>query len=738
MSFLYPLFLAGVAAIGLPILAHMIRSKTRKRMAFSSLMFVPVTLPRFRNRSRIEHLLLLILRCVVLLLVVLAFSRPFFPRPVGETRARPAKRIAVLIDTSASMRRSGLWTQAVGHVRSVLQQAGPADRLCVMSFDRDTRTVMGFEQWQELEPARRVAVTAEHVSRLSPGWASTNLGNALVAAAEAIEEDEVNDSRPQGLPTRQVVLISDLQTGASLEALHTYQWPKGTQLIVKLVKCPGTTNAAMELMADQSGFGAADSGDGLGVRITNSSDAATQRFQLSWARQTPENAASESGSVYVPPGRSVVVRAPRRKENSTADRLVLTGDDHDFDNYLYVAPPLRQHVNVLYIGPDEPNDSEGMLYYVRKAFAAAGPLQPLVVWRPADRAVAPADIDAADFIIAAVSVPAENVASLRRYLQSGRTLLLVADSAGTVATLAELIGIDGLESDPADPDRYAMLGRIEFKHPLMAPFSEPRFGDFTRIHFWKYRRIDVAHCPGARVIAWFDNSDASQGRQEDPAWLEIPVGRGLLLAWTCGWRPSDSDLALSSKFVPLFYSILEYSGVLKDRRLHYFVGDHVPVPRRMAPGSPMLTIRRPDNSTMSLSAARQSFTQTDLPGFYTVELPRASSGADTTGSAKVGAEAGYTVGVGRVFAVNLPSQESRTAPMPIEDIERLGVSLESSSNPAVERTERARRRASVFEMEDEQGIWRWVLVAAFIVLLSEIWLGGRLARQARLAHGEQR
>ncbi|UCG48348.1 MAG: BatA domain-containing protein, partial [Phycisphaerales bacterium] len=127
MSFLYPLLLAGVAAIGLPILAHMIRSKARKRVEFSSLMFVPVTLPRFSKRSRIEHVLLLILRCAVFCLLAFAFSRPFFKQAPTENPTGLAKRTALLIDTSASMRRAGLWGGALGEARSVLKDAGPAD-----------------------------------------------------------------------------------------------------------------------------------------------------------------------------------------------------------------------------------------------------------------------------------------------------------------------------------------------------------------------------------------------------------------------------------------------------------------------------------------------------------------------------------------------------------------------------------------------------------------------------------
>jgi len=144
MSLLYPLFLAGIAAVALPILLHMIRRHTRERVTFSSLMFLHPTLPRFRSRSRLEHVLLLIVRCAVLCLLAFAFARPFLRQPAAAGPADVGRRAVLLIDTSASMQRADLWARALDEAKSVLNDAKPADRVCVMSFDQGTRTLIGF------------------------------------------------------------------------------------------------------------------------------------------------------------------------------------------------------------------------------------------------------------------------------------------------------------------------------------------------------------------------------------------------------------------------------------------------------------------------------------------------------------------------------------------------------------------------------------------------------------------
>jgi hypothetical protein len=702
MSFLYPLFLAGAAAVALPIVLHLIRRHTRKRVTFSSLMFLHTTAPRFKSRSRLEHISLLVLRCLVLCLLAFAFARPFLRRPALADNARPGKRTVLLVDASASMRRAGLWARTIDEARLVLEDAGPSDRVCVMSFDRDTHTLIGFEQWATMDPARRASIANQELSRLAPGWAFTNVGHALVTAAEAIEDDEANDEQGT-LGERRVALISDLQRGSNLEGLLAYEWPERTELIVRAIPCRGTTNASLQLVTSRDYPASFGRGDLPDIRVSNSPDADKDRFRLSWAAEAGADAPGGTMDIYVPPGHSVVLRPPALPNRPAAAKLVLGGDDHDFDNALYLAPRLQQQVNVLYVGSDDPNDTRQMLYYLRQVFGADEIRAARVISRPGSEPFGAGEVETAHLVIVADTLNQQNIPPLRRHLESGGTLLLVMRSAETRA-LSELAGMDGLDAQEAEVGTYAMLDRIEFSHPWLKPFSDPRFGDFTRIHFWKYRRIDIAAWSQAKVLAWFDSGD--------PAWLELPVGTGVLLVWTSGWHPSDSDLALSSKFVPLLHSALEYGGTPAQRQSQYFVGDPVPLPS----GSPDLQIRKPDGSIAHPDAGRQTFTQTDMPGIYTVIAPAGD----------------------RPFAVNLPPGESRTEPMPIEDFEKLGVSLQPVSDIDAAQPSAAgittesgggpsrAAHSSFTEMESEQKLWRWVLAATFALLLIEIWLAGWL------------
>ena len=82
------------------------------------------------------------------------------------------------------------------------------------------------------------------------------------------------------------------------------------------------------------------------------------------------------------------------------------------------------------------------------------------------------------------------------------------------------------------------------------------------------------------------------------------------------------------------------------------------------------------------------------------------------------------------IAVNLPLDESKTAPLGPEVLETLGVRLvkdeaaASASETAVDS-----RSLLMRELEARQQLWRWCIFAALGVVIVESWYAGRTARR---------
>ena len=112
MWFLNPFFWLGVAAIGAPILVHLVRRTRARRIEFPALTFVRQVPQRTIRRRTFRNRLLLILRCLAILLIVIAFTRPFFTRRSAAKDSGAAGGTVILIDSSLSMRREQMFASA--------------------------------------------------------------------------------------------------------------------------------------------------------------------------------------------------------------------------------------------------------------------------------------------------------------------------------------------------------------------------------------------------------------------------------------------------------------------------------------------------------------------------------------------------------------------------------------------------------------------------------------------------
>lgn len=694
MNFLAPLFLIGGLALAAPVIFHLIRQTTKERKIFSSLMFLLPTPPRLSRRSRLQDILLLLLRCLALALLAVGFSRPFLKEPpLDSPTGEQPKRIVVLVDVSASMRRDGVWSAARDRAEAALRRAGPADEVALFTFERAATPLVSFEEWNRTAAGDRAAFASARLAVVTPGWGGTHLGNALITAAEALAETD--GKRAKG--PRQIVLVSDLQTGSRLDALQAYEWPKGVELLVETVKAHNATNAGLQLVADSADSAAAATTT-VRVRVSNSADSKREQFKLGWGRT--DGAGDFVGAaidVYVPPGQSRVVAVPVPKNSPGLDRIVLRGDDEDFDNTVFVIPPAQQKLSVLWLGGAAPDDPRRSLFFLRRALSDSPRLAVSVVSHAPTAPLLADEVAAATLIFIAEPLPPAQTAALREQALAGKTIVFAPESAAASPTLAALLGRESLSFEEIRPTGYAMFAEIDFQHPLFAAFADPRFSDFTKIHIWKYRKLDPAAIPGAHVVARFDSGD--------PALVEAPLGKGRLIVLTTGWQPDDSQLGVSSKFVPLIYSLIELGGGIAAPPAQWFVGDAVPLPAGAA-----VTIRGPGSAVgTALPADVKSFTQTAQPGIY--ELAAA--------------------GRPQRFAVNLDANESRTAALAPDELERLGVPVALHAVVAPP-TPESKILLQASEAENRQKLWRWFIAATLAVLLVESALAGWTARRQNL------
>ena len=328
----------------------------------------------------------------------------------------------MLLDTSASMRREDLWPQARAKAEQLLRAATPVDSVALMTFDQRVHPLLNFEQWNSLGSGDRVSSSIQLLNQVAPTWQGTHLGNALISAVEALED--VNGREKDTTGVRQVVVISDLQEGAHLDGLQGYEWPRGIEFILEPVKPKKPANAGLQLVMEREESDLAAPDAPPRVRVSNSADSNREQFKLGW--QPSGDAAFVGGAidVYVPPGQNSIFQAPPIPSGLREQRLSLVGDDHDFDNALYVVPPRAEQIPVLYLGDESPRDSTQPLYYLRRAFQQTRMQAVQILIRTNGAPVMATNLSVAQLAIVSESMNDELTKLARQLLDAGKTVVL--------------------------------------------------------------------------------------------------------------------------------------------------------------------------------------------------------------------------------------------------------------------------------------------------------------------------
>lgn len=103
MSLLSPAMLAGLVALAIPVLAHLLGRETPKRIPFAAMRFLPAVEPVVSRRRTLRDLPLLLVRLLALALLVLVLARPATTRDDEVTVFADAHDAVFLLDNSRSM-----------------------------------------------------------------------------------------------------------------------------------------------------------------------------------------------------------------------------------------------------------------------------------------------------------------------------------------------------------------------------------------------------------------------------------------------------------------------------------------------------------------------------------------------------------------------------------------------------------------------------------------------------------
>ena len=201
MSFVAPLFLAGLLMIGLPFWLHRLQTQSSERKPFSSAMLLETARQQVHVRKKLKYLLLLAMRVLLLALVAFAFARPFITVPPEIVEATEAGTHLVVVDTSVSMSRAGVPGQAENEIRRAID-AAPGDALVQLLAVDGSLHVLGDLTNDKTVPRARASDIEFTALRLDFGEAMSAVERFASSVPPPVTLHFISDFQASGMPAR--------------------------------------------------------------------------------------------------------------------------------------------------------------------------------------------------------------------------------------------------------------------------------------------------------------------------------------------------------------------------------------------------------------------------------------------------------------------------------------------------------------------------------------------------------
>ncbi len=127
-SFLNIGILVGLISVSIPFLIHLFAKKKQKKIHFSTLRFLKILQPQKLRRIQLKQILLMLIRSLIILFLILGFSRPVCKKSASINRSNASSVMSLIIDRSLSLKRNGMREELKRNLHSAVDMMKPNDR----------------------------------------------------------------------------------------------------------------------------------------------------------------------------------------------------------------------------------------------------------------------------------------------------------------------------------------------------------------------------------------------------------------------------------------------------------------------------------------------------------------------------------------------------------------------------------------------------------------------------------
>lgn len=680
MAFLNPAFLGLLGLVGIPLLIHLIRRRKLRVVQWAAMEFLLQSQKKQKKRLRIEELILLALRMIIVALAVMAFARPVLRAGIPLFSQNARVYSIIVLDNSYSMDHRG------PDGRSSFERAQDAiqDMLTKVLKDGDSVSVVLASD----KPYSLVGVPSYDLKMIGRRIAGARVGDRTsdyLVTAQAVNRM----LRASKSTIKEVYWFSDDQETAwessKKDSAHTVWQELGKEAMLVWVSTGAPAadrgNLAVETPTLGRELVTPRLPSRIESRIFNFSSHSKDDLLVNLVL---DGKPAGSTRVAVPAGGSALARflpliatpGTHTGAISIADSAHVDGLERD--NSAPFVIRCRQSIKVLLQDLKPTNDpSKSESFYLLNAMAPGGAeesLAPKLREGPGFGNTSLRDYDA--IVLTGVSaLNASDTRVLTDYIKAGGGLLLFPGPETDARRVNADFGAAGLlpatlgtKRTVADDDAIT-INPATAQHPAVALFKDTSAIDISSARFKTFYPLepvsDDVDASSIRVMMRFSNGE--------PALVERKVGMGHVVIAASSAGANWSQLPLKPAFVPFVYQLLSYlgQGAVSHRNLRQDEPLFLSLPLTDANRS--VRIADPDHKVASQNSVLDSrgvtftYSATSRAGVYTVAVP----GSNTSDAFAVGlntAESNLTAGdpATAISASGVPSAKFTVAKSPTQ------------------------------------------------------------------------
>ena len=527
MAFLSPLFLAGAAAAVVPIVLHLLKRQTQQRVRFAAVALLKGAPVEHSSHRRLRELLLLAVRVSALVLLALAFARPF----LRTAAATSGSLTVVAIDTSLSMSAPAQVARARQLAREAVRSAPSGADVALVTFADRAEVVV------PPTPDRGLAASA--IGAVSPGFGSTRYRAGLATAGQLF-----------GSRKGSIVVVTDLQASGWDAGDHAAV-PESVRVDVNDVGLPPENLSVASLRVD---------GDRL-VAVVRNSGARARDVR---ARLTVDGRAAGSAVAHVGAHDAAEVAFP--VSGSAAQVAIDDPDGLQGDNARYLLTTAPSSAASLVVTTTGDLDKDA--WYVQHALAGLKGVAAAAVGTSTDEALARFS---AVIVLSTHGLERRGREKLAAYVNAGGGLLVAAGPDVDGAVIADVLGAGTpleMQRTAGDPEgvapqrsRTQSLAPTDVRHPIFRSFG----AEVASLGLIQFHEVAHVGGPACQTLARFTSGDA--------AILDCAAGNGRAVVVASDLNNRWNDFPVRASFVPFLDQSVRYLSNHEGQGAEYLAGE---------------------------------------------------------------------------------------------------------------------------------------------------------------------